>query len=196
MPLISKTLLGNLSSVKSKSFYDAVRELRESASKSVELRETFDIFLSHRYLDVHSILGIKWILEAFGFSVFVDWVENPELDRASVTKETATYLREAMNRSKSLLYAISENSSASRWMPWELGYGDAKHGRVAIIPVTDYVNSSESFEGQEYLSLYPYITLTRDNQEENKLWVNESPLTYVLLNSWLKGINPTYRPMP
>jgi hypothetical protein len=50
-----------------------------------------------------------------------------------------------MDKSASLLYAVSDNSSESKWMPWELGYSDALHGRVAVVPITDQETATESY---------------------------------------------------
>jgi hypothetical protein len=194
MPLLSKPLLRRYQPVANKSAYDAARELREAASRSFKSRGQYDVFLSHRSLDAKEVLALKLILESFGFTVFVDWVENPQMDRAQVTKETAAYLRDAMNRSLSLLYAASENSSGSKWMPWELGYSDGLHGRIAIVPVKDQETASESFTGQEYLGLYPYISVKRDTFGKEVIWVNEGSLAYVSLRDWLKGIKPHSRP--
>jgi hypothetical protein len=53
-----------------------------------------------------------------------------------------------MKQSKSLIYLSSENSSSSKWMPWELGFFDGfKPDGVAIMPVLD--NPTDSFKGQE-----------------------------------------------
>lgn len=194
MPVLSKPLLRRYQQVAHKSVYDAERELRQSASRSFKSRESYDVFLSHRFLDAREVLALKLILEGFGFTVFVDWVESPQLDRAQVTKETAAYLRDAMSRSASLLYAASENASGSKWMPWELGYSDGLHGRIAIVPVRDQETSSEGFTGQEYLGLYPYVTVTKSDSGREVIWVNEGSAAYVSLRDWLNGVKPYRRP--
>jgi hypothetical protein len=194
VPLLSKPLLRRFPQVAHKSVYDAERELRQSASRSFKSHERYDVFLSHRFLDAKEVLALKLIIESFGFTVFVDWVESPQLDRAQVSKETAAYLRDAMGRSLSLLYAASENASGSKWMPWELGYSDGLHGRIAIVPVKDQDTSSESFTGQEYLGLYPYISVTKDRSGKEVIWVNEGSLAYVSLKDWLNGMKPYRRP--
>lgn len=172
--------------------FDARRELNESASNSFRSKDKYDVFLSHRYLDAKEVLALKTLIESFGLSVFVDWIENPELDRSRVTKETAAKLREAMERSASLLYAQSGNSQDSKWMPWELGYSDGLHGRIAIVPVTEQETTSESYVGQEYLGLYPYVSLRTERVSQRELlWVQESGKIYVAINDWLKGAKPT-----
>jgi hypothetical protein len=188
MPLISKTRLNSLTSVAYKSVDQATRELSEERSRSVKSLETFDVFLSHRYLDAKEVLALRTLIEAYGLRVYVDWIDSPQLQRGNVTKETAAELKNVMRRSRSLLYADSANSSGSRWMPWELGFSDGLHGRVGIVPVTEQQQSSESFQGQEYLGIYPYLTLTRDRSGTERLFVNESASRYVSLPDWIKGL--------
>ncbi len=60
-----------------------------------------------------------------------------------------------------LIFATSQNSSQSKWMPWELGFKDAdrnRHGFTgcsAVLPVVEQANTS--FQGKEYLRLYPIV---------------------------------------
>lgn len=127
---------------------DSVRNAKEN--------DQFDVFLSHSIADAEIVLGIKHLLEESGLKVYVDWVEDTQLDRKAVTKETAEALRRRMRQSKSLIYLSSDSSSSSKWMPWELGYFDGfKPGGVAIMPVLD--GPTDTFKGQEYLDLYPLI---------------------------------------
>lgn len=116
----------------------------------------FDIFLSHSFQDAVTIAGIKLILERSGLKVYVDWIEDADLDRGRVSRRTAARLRSRMRHSRSLVFATSESSPKSKWMPWELGYFDGhKPGHVAILPLVDRRDST--FVGQEYLSLYPVV---------------------------------------
>ena len=62
-----------------------------------------------------------------------------------------------MRSCKSLFFATSDNSSNSKWMPWELGYYDGYRGKVAILPINASLYQKDSFEGQEYLGLYNYV---------------------------------------
>ena len=86
--------------------------------------KTYDIFLSHAFKDAELILGVKVKLEGYGHSVYVDWVDDPQLDRSAVTPETAATLRQRMACCRSLFYSTTEASSNSKWMPWECGYVD------------------------------------------------------------------------
>ena len=132
----------------------AEAELRKAAA--AELSTTFDVFLSHSFSDAELIAGVKIALEAEGLRVHVDWIDDRQMDRTHVTAQTAEVLRMRMRHARSLIFATSSTSSASKWMPWELGYFDGfKPGHVAILPLVKTPVSG--FEGQEYLGLYPYI---------------------------------------
>lgn len=56
------------------------------------VEKVYDIFLSHSASDTAMIAGLSLELEDLGFSVYVDWIEDPELDRSKVTKKTAKLL--------------------------------------------------------------------------------------------------------
>ncbi|MFC8752688.1 TIR domain-containing protein [Pseudomonas oryzihabitans] len=138
----------------------SARDALNDAQKNYKETDRFDIFLSHSMVDAELVLGIKVLLEAEGQKVYVDWIDDQALERDRVTAKTADVLRKRMRQSESLLYVATENAPKSKWMPWELGYFDGfKNGGVAILPVLD--KSDSSFEGQEYLGLYPVITRER-----------------------------------
>jgi hypothetical protein len=154
--------------------------------------KTYDIFLSHSSDDAREVGGLKLNLEDFGYSVYVDWIEDPQLDRSNVTRSNAETLRKRMNQCKSLLYAFSENARTSTWMPWELGYFDGIKGKVAVLPVVE--GGRNSFKGNEFVELYPYVDEAQmDGANTPKLWVNESMDTYVRFDAWLSGKKPYKR---
>jgi len=156
-----------------------------NARRSVISSQTFDIFLSHSSEDAILIKALRDELVEAGFSTYVDWIDDPNLDRAHVTKATAETLRQRMAQCRSLLFATSEAASNSLWMPWELGYMDAlKDERVAIVPIVD-VADNDQFSGQEYLSLYPYLDKTHST-----LYVHSAPSLWVTLEQWLQGSDP------
>src|SRR5690348_17193476 len=49
--------------------------------------KTYDIFLSHSSKDAELVEGLKLELEDKKFSVYVDWIEDPQLDRNTVNKQ-------------------------------------------------------------------------------------------------------------
>jgi hypothetical protein len=130
----------------------AEKSLRASAGAARDA--TFDVFLSHCIRDAQAIEGVRHILLRSGLTVYVDWLEDPEMDRSRVTVATAQNLRMRMRNSRALIFATSEASPTSKWMPWELGYFDGlRPDRVAVLPLVE--SADRQFYGQEYLRLYP-----------------------------------------
>ncbi len=131
-------------------------------------------------------------LEDMGYKVYVDWVHDRHLSRDSVSRETASVLRQRMMTSKSLFFATTANSSSSKWMPWELGFKDGRDGKSAILPVVQ--SATNSYTGQEYLGIYPYIQKAPiQSTTVDRLWVHTSPKAYVLYEAWLEGHEPRER---
>jgi len=161
-------------------------------NESFNINKSYDIFLSHSYLDKEEIASLKIFLESFKLSVYVDWIDDHQLNRENVTKETAVRIRERMKNCKSLIYAFSENSINSKWMPWELGYFDGLKTRVAVLPISNSI--TDNFRGTEYVGMYPYITHNKiSGSLDEALWIRENTNKYVIIDSWLKGQNPINR---
>ena len=139
--------------------------------RAVKENDSFDVFLSHSINDADLVLGVKSLLEKRGLKVYVDWDTDANLDRNTVSPETAEILRHRMRQSASLLYLATDAASTSKWMPWELGYFDGlRSGQVAIMPLMD--DESAKFTGQEYLGLYPKVTKdTYDDKITNDVFV-------------------------
>jgi hypothetical protein len=157
----------------------------------------FDLFLSHKFSDYDDELAgmYQMLSETFGFTVFVDHIEYPQLDRSDVTLNTVDVIRANMDTCDCLLYATTSRYSESVWMPWELGYFDGKKGKekVAILPVVDY--ASEDYDGSEYLGVYPYISYDKTNTADRwELFVNSpknnDPRIYCTLKQWVAGRQP------
>ncbi|MGN7805775.1 toll/interleukin-1 receptor domain-containing protein [Ensifer sp. 22521] len=153
------------------------------------LRDSFDIFLSHSIDDAGIILGLKRILEEAGKSVYIDWVDDSDLDRERVSGKTAEKLRTRMNQCSTLIYAYSQSSQQSRWMPWELGYFDGLKGNVAILPIIPDQGSLD-FDKEEYLHLYPKVDIIGVASRPS-LFVNQSRKSeianYKSFDEWRAG---------
>jgi hypothetical protein len=128
-------------------------------SKRADAREHYDVFLSHAFLDAELVRGTVQVLKEAGLTVYVDWLDEPELDRSRVNHATARLLRARMKLCDALIVAYSANSVASKWVQWELGYFDGLKGRVAVFPIAQgaEVMAAEGFEGHEYFQLYPSV---------------------------------------
>lgn len=166
-----------------------VKSMTDAAAERSADKE-YDVFLSHSYSDRETILQVNYFLEEMmGLDVFVDWIEKPALDRSAVTPKTAAEMRDVMDRCATLIFAVSTTSSTSKWMPWELGYSDAKHGRVAVLPIADSASTVVAYRNQEFVGIYPYIEYdpkSGDNSGNKYLWVHDplNPRTYSLFSNW------------
>jgi hypothetical protein len=156
----------------------------EEEVAATKTKSSFDIFLSHSTSDAEIILGVKGVLEDYGKTVYVDWLEDPQLDRRNVTAASAEVIRARMRQCKSLVYVHTANSGGSKWMPWELGYFDGFNGAVAILPVTR--NREASFEGQEYLGIYPYMDeAPSTGSAVEEIWVNKGSAASRRWGTWI-----------
>jgi hypothetical protein len=170
--------------VRKTGFVKKAEQLIVEASAAYTAAKTYDIFLSHSVRDAELILGMKGTLEDLGYSIYVDWIEDPQLDRSKVTPATADKLRQRMNSSKSLFYVTTANSDASKWMPWECGYFDGKKEKAAIVPVQKS-STDNTFAGQEYLGLYPYVVKQANTKNQEMLWVRKSSSRYTDYDTWV-----------
>jgi hypothetical protein len=117
----------------------------------------YDVFLSHRFKDQAAVEELfEHIENDLGYEVYVDWKVDPDLDRARVNRETAERFRQAMRHCGCLLFYARPDVELSKWMPWELGFFDGRHGarRIAV-----YTDDPQGFRAgqQEYLDLYQVI---------------------------------------
>ena len=137
----------------------ASRTAKQILSESVRTatsQDRFDVFLSHSSEDAEIVLGVREVLIGLGLTVYVDWIDDAQLGRESVTAENADVLRVRMRSSKSMVFLTTKNSVSSKWMPWELGFFDGmRNGFIGILPIVD--SAGATFSGQEYLGLYPLV---------------------------------------
>lgn len=187
MALYTETYLRNLTQTRaqlrgttSQALFESIRE------RSVRSTDTFDIFLSHSYMDKPVITGLHLELTNMGFTVYVDWMIDRGLDRERVDKATAQKIRTRMKQSKSLSYAASENAAHSKWMPWELGYKDGENEKCSILPVSKESSRESEFPRQEYLGLYPYLTKDQQYSGRLQLRVNHDNGTTQAFDDWLR----------
>ena len=92
-------------------------------SGHTDINRNYDIFLSHSYLDKVHVLALVKLFNIHQFSVYVDWLEDNQLNREDVNVHTANLLRNRMKHSKCLSYLTTENITKSKWCPcksWNL----------------------------------------------------------------------------
>jgi hypothetical protein len=114
------------------------------------------IFLCHSHKDEELVKGLVKLLAESGWDVYVDWLDETLPDKPS--SKTADSLKQKIIDASAMMFLATQNSMASRWCPWEIGYGDAKKtpSKVFIVPTSD----SYTTHGSEYLELYPHIDIS------------------------------------
>ena len=148
----------------------------------------YDLFISHSFRDKELISGLYHLFNKAGYKVYIDWIDDKDLDRSKVTSDTAALIKRRIWASTGTTYVSTSNSTSSKWCPWELGVADGMKGKVCILPVME-----SSFKGQEYLGLYPYLEYAKvQGKEKQEFWVYDQVdrSKYVILRDWLKGKSP------
>ena len=145
------------------------------------------VFLSHQKRDKDLLSGIILFLGQFGASVYV--AEDDEHLPANPSPATAEVLKGRIVQCPRFVALITENSSVSKWIPWELGVADGKKGvaPVATLPVSSTA-AEEAWARQEYFGLYPRI-YKDDRDQEWKVLDPRDGLAWGL-HYWLHG-SPT-----
>ena len=151
-------------------------------------KESYDLFISHSFLDKKLILTLIDLFNNAGYSVYVDWINDKTLDRNNVSPKTAKVIKNRISDCKGLSYIATGNIINSKWCPWELGLADGMlNGRSCILPVME---ETGTFKGLEYLGLYPFIEYEKvRNKNIYEFWVIDQgdSSRYVSLRNWLNG---------
>ena len=66
--------------------------------------DNYDMFLSHNVFTKGLVLTLVNLFNKTRYSVYVDWIEDKQLDRSNDGPETATILRKRMKASMGLVF--------------------------------------------------------------------------------------------
>lgn len=163
------------------------RILHENIIMFTEKTE-YDLFISHSFLDKKLILTLIDLFNKANYSVYVDWINDQNLDRDRVSSKTAKLIKKRISECRGLSYIATDNIVNSKWCPWELGLADGLHsGKACILPV---MKEGKTFKGTEYVGIYPYIEYEKiSGKQTYEFWVNDQEDTtkYLSLKNWLNG---------
>lgn len=173
-----------------KSFTNKMSLNEQRVLKSNVSRTTLgkDTFLSHSSKDAEFLPGVIRLLENHGASVYCDLSDNriPE----DPNPETAAIIKGQIKQSVRLVVIITTNSKDSKWVPWELGLGDAQLGQddVALFPTADK-SFDQTWARQEYLGLYRHIVYGSMEDEPKPVWMVYDYLknTATKLSEWCRS---------
>ena len=129
------------------------KSLFEEKQKLASLRRIKSGFLCHSHKDRTLVEGLIAIFQEEGLSLYIDWKDHTMPNVPD--KVTAERIQDHIRTCDLFIFLASENSKASRWCPWEIGYADSSGKSIYILPTS---NDSGTY-GNEYLQLYPNIDM-------------------------------------
>lgn len=111
-------------------------------------------FLCHSHKDRDLAIGLQQWLKEQGMELYIDWLDSYMPDVPDGT--TADRIRTVIKGADVFLFLATNDSMASRWCPWELGFADGvkRNDQIAVIATRD---ASGNYYGNEYLQLYRRI---------------------------------------
>ena len=193
MPLISEPELRRLAANRRQRLRESIDQGHRNVLMKAAALSHYDIFLSHSFRDKDLVVGIAELFEKFNYTVYLDWREDSQLNRATVNRETANTLKDRMSSSSALFFVPTDHAIESKWMLWELGFMDGKNGKAAVFPITQADTDSSDYRGQEYLGIYPYATVGKNKAGNERIWIRQDRVTLVTFERWLDGKQPKKR---
>jgi len=126
--------------------------LNEALEKTASLRTK--IFLSHRHKDSKIVDKVIDWLKKYDTDSYIDKLDYSMPDQTD--GRTAIRIKKKIRDANKFILLATPNSLESKWMPWELGFGDAIKGlsNVAILPLLLKI---DQWKEREYYQIYGSI---------------------------------------
>ena len=118
------------------------------------------VFISHKHDDLDDLKGIIGFLQnTYGIKAYID-SQDPSMPMQT-SGITASTIKKRISMCDKFILLATNGAIESKWCNWELGFGDAKKyesKNICIFPMKDEGMTDSRFKGNEYMSIYPYIT--------------------------------------
>ena len=188
-----------------KKIFDGYRtESLYESTQEISTRYNYDgtpkttVFISHKHDDLDDLRDVLGFLETvYDVKVYID-SQDPSMPKKT-SGETAKRIKERIEKCNKFILLATNGAIESKWCNWELGYGDAKKYKrnMALFPIKDKGESDYLYNGNEYMSIYPYITYFNGTEKytsgkpiEKGYYVREEqengPATITPLSEWLQ----------
>lgn len=131
-------------------------EILNESKAEARWRTDTSIFLSHSHDDLEKsdLQKVIVLFRKAGVKVYIDSLDSslPPFTNG----ETAKRIKEQIKLNKKFVLVATNRAINSKWCNWELGFGDSHKyiENIALIPVAD---TAASWNGNEYLKIYPRI---------------------------------------
>jgi TIR domain len=140
------------------------------------------IFLSHSHTDKALIEQAKIFFENLNIRIYVDWADNtmPESTNAVTAQKIKNQITTWNDK---FVLLATNNAVASKWCNWEVGIADPfklTTKKMALLPLAD---NNGSWNGNEYLQIYPRIEAVTTNPNEYLVWYPDG--TIETISTWL-----------
>jgi hypothetical protein len=145
----------------------------------------FDVFLSYSYPEKEVVEGLYFRLKEMGFTAYLDFITDRELNPDKVDKTTASVIRNRLANSSTLLFVVPASNVISKWTPWELGVADGQGRKCGLVGVTSEELGYARFQKAEFLTLYPSVEEI-EGSSSMLLAVRDEQEELVLFSSWLR----------
>lgn len=143
-------------------------------NSQLEQNKKYDLFLSHSSTNKDLLLGVKTILNSLDFNVYVDWINDKEsLKRTLTNADTAQVIVERLKACNALMFLYTQDSLKSLWTPWEIGYFHSLKGKICVY----YPDDIDENLIPAYINIYPKVYL-----EENRFMVKIDEKTMPIRN--------------
>lgn len=144
---------------------------------------TTSIFLSHSHTDRPIVEQAKVFFENLGISIYVDWADEtmPEKTNGITAQRIKNQI---ISTNDKFILLATNNAIASKWCNWEVGIADPfklPKKKIALLPLAD---NSGTWNGNEYLQIYPRIEKSTLINDEYYVWYPDGTLEE--LKSWLR----------
>jgi hypothetical protein len=110
------------------------------------------VFISHKQEDAAHAAYVASYLKLHGLDVYLDTIDRQLIKDGP---DLAEYLRKELDKCTQLLAIISRHTTASWWVPWEIGVATEKERFLA-----SYVSDAATIP--EYLQKWPYLRTNAD----------------------------------
>lgn len=153
-----------------KSGIRGVRGLNNESRVFSKNTATTSVFLSHSHHDKEVIKEAKVFFENLGISIYVDWADETMPERTN--GRTAQKIKDQIiNHNDKFILLATNNAVDSKWCNWEVGIADTSkllRKKMVILPLA---NNSGSWNGSEYLQIYPRIEMEPFSNGDERYFV-------------------------